>query len=121
MKVAPWRAGANENTTISFSTDAFVGNTPIKAGRYGVHLLIESNGTVHWQFSSNSEAWGSYYYDKKDIVASVKTEWQDHDLTERLSYQFDSLKSESAELSLTWGDKRLPISIRVDAKSYYTG
>src|SRR4051812_38259871 len=31
-KAAPWRAGANENTTITFSTDVMIEGKPLKAG-----------------------------------------------------------------------------------------
>src|SRR5215216_6436127 len=33
-KAAPWRAGANENTIIEFSTDVKIEGQPLKAGRY---------------------------------------------------------------------------------------
>ncbi len=35
-KQAPWRAGAYENTTITFSTDVMVEGQHLKAGTYGV-------------------------------------------------------------------------------------
>lgn len=34
-----WRAGANENTTISFSTEVTVENNKIPAGIYGLHII----------------------------------------------------------------------------------
>jgi hypothetical protein len=40
-KAAPWRAGANENTTIEFSTDVLVEGRPLAAGKYG---LLEKAG-----------------------------------------------------------------------------
>src|SRR6476469_1931786 len=33
-KSSPWRAGANENTTIEFSNDVTIEGQPIKSGRY---------------------------------------------------------------------------------------
>jgi hypothetical protein len=35
-KSSPWRAGANENTTIEFSNDVTIEGQPIKAGRYSL-------------------------------------------------------------------------------------
>src|SRR5690348_16773819 len=35
----PWRCGANENTTVSFSSDVKVGGKPLKAGTYGMHMI----------------------------------------------------------------------------------
>jgi hypothetical protein len=40
-KAAPWRAGANENTTITFSHDAKVEGKDIKAGTYGLHINVK--------------------------------------------------------------------------------
>ncbi len=36
---SPWRAGANENTTIEFSHDVQVEDQPLKAGTYGLHMI----------------------------------------------------------------------------------
>ena len=36
---APWRAGANENTTIKFSHDAKVEGKPVPAGLYGLFFV----------------------------------------------------------------------------------
>ena len=34
-----WRAGANENTTVSFSTPVTVNGTKLAAGTYGLHMI----------------------------------------------------------------------------------
>src|ERR1700704_3851942 len=34
-KQAPWRAGANENTTVEFSTDVTIEGQSLAAGKYG--------------------------------------------------------------------------------------
>src|SRR5688500_13590271 len=34
-----WRAGANENTTVSFSTPVVVNGTSLPAGTYGLHMI----------------------------------------------------------------------------------
>ena len=43
-KESPWRAGANENTTIQFSHDVEVQGQPIKAGTYGFHIITQETG-----------------------------------------------------------------------------
>ena len=50
-KAAPWRAGANENTTITFTHDAKVEGKPIKAGTYGLHFYCEGE---KWRSYVNS-------------------------------------------------------------------
>src|SRR6476661_9185497 len=42
-KSSPWRAGANENTTIEFSNDVTIEGQPIKAGRYGFFIAYDPN------------------------------------------------------------------------------
>src|SRR5205823_9254962 len=39
-KAAPWRAGANENTTIEFTTDAKVEGKDLPAGKYGFSIAM---------------------------------------------------------------------------------
>src|SRR3954466_14974134 len=63
-KAAPWRAGANENTTIEFSNDVKVEGQPLKAGRYGFFIAYDSASPT-LIFSKNSTSWGSFYYDDK--------------------------------------------------------
>src|SRR5262245_46873826 len=54
-----WRAGANENTTIEFSSPVTVGGKPIPAGTYGLHMLpTDKDWSV--MLSSTSTAWGSF-------------------------------------------------------------
>ncbi|HEU4734212.1 MAG TPA: DUF2911 domain-containing protein, partial [Kofleriaceae bacterium] len=65
-----WRAGANENTTIAFSTDVKVGGKPLKAGTYGLHMLpTAKDWTI--MFSTMTAAWGSFTYDQKEDALRV--------------------------------------------------
>ena len=46
-KAAPWRAGANENTTMEVSTDVTLEGKPLKAGKYGFFIAMgEDSATV---------------------------------------------------------------------------
>ena len=67
----PWRAGANENTTITFTDDAKIEGQLIKAGTYGLFMIVEPE---EWTLilSSNSTSWGSFYYDKNEDILRVK-------------------------------------------------
>ena len=66
----PWRAGANENTIISFEHDVKVEGKPIKAGSYGFHVALWPDSAV-LIFSKQTGAWGSFYYDEKDDALRV--------------------------------------------------
>jgi hypothetical protein len=69
-KAMPWRAGANESTTITFSHDVKVEGNDLKAGTYALFLDVEKAGPWNWIFSSNI-GWGSYQYEQKNDVLRV--------------------------------------------------
>jgi tetratricopeptide (TPR) repeat protein len=111
---APWRAGANVNTVVSFSTDVTVGGQPLPAGDYGLHMILAESGDVTAIFSKKSRAWGSFFYDPADDAARMQTKWQDAPHHELLTYEFSDITKNSATLSLLWETKRIPIPIAVD-------
>src|SRR5215216_2201344 len=57
-KATPWRAGANESTTITVSHDVRVGGKQLGAGTYALFLALADTGAWHWIFSRNP-GWGS--------------------------------------------------------------
>lgn len=112
-KAAPWRAGANENTTITFSHDVKVGDKALKAGTYGLFLAVEKEGPWQWIFSKNASNWGSYYYDPKEDALRVSTQPIDAAYTEYLTYGFDERELHSSTAFLQWENKRIPFKIEV--------
>lgn len=108
-----WRAGANENTTVSFSTPVSVNGTQIPAGTYGLHMIpTQAEWTVI--FSRESGAWGSFSYDPKEDVARVTVKPEPAPHQERLGYTFDDPTADSTVLAMRWETTRVPIPIRID-------
>lgn len=112
-KAAPWRAGANENTTISFSHDVKIQGKDLKAGTYGVFLATAKEGPWTWIFSRNSGSWGSYFYSEAEDALRVETNPQDAPYAEWLTFGFDDRQLTSAIAYLQWDDKRVPFKIEV--------
>jgi len=110
----PWRAGANENTTIQFSTDVKVGGKPVKAGTYGLHMLpTAKDWTI--MLSTMNVAWGSFSYDQKeDALRVTVTPKSTTTSEERLSYRFDDPSDTKATLVLAWEKLEVPITIEVE-------
>ena len=113
-KAAPWRAGANETTLVSFQHDATVAGSPLKAGTYGLFMALAPDGTVTLIFSRDTKTWGSFYYDPANDALRVSTKWEDAPFRELLTYDFSNVTEDSAVLALSWENKRIPIPIKVD-------
>lgn len=112
-KAAPWRAGANENTTITFSHPVKIGGTEVKAGTYGLFLDVEKTGPWNWILSNKSSDWGSYYYNAKDDAVRVPTSPADAPYTEWLTYGFEDRLPHSTVAYLQWENKKVPLKIEV--------
>jgi Protein of unknown function (DUF2911)/Tetratricopeptide repeat len=110
----PWRAGANENTTIMFSSDVKVGGKPLKAGTYGLHMIpTAKDWTI--AFSNVSVAWGSFTYDQKeDALRVTVTPRATTASQERLLYRFDDPTDTKTTLVLAWEKLEVPITIEVE-------
>ncbi len=67
-----WRAGANENTTVSFSKEVTIKSTTVPAGKYGLFLIPSEEGTWDVIFSKKNDAWGSNGYDEKNDLLRIK-------------------------------------------------
>jgi len=113
-KAAPWRAGANENTTITFTHDAKVEGKAIKAGTYGLHINVKDAENATIILSTDTEAWGSYFYDPANDVlkADVKLKAIDH--VELLTFDFDEVSKNATTVALKWEKKAIPFKIEVD-------
>jgi tetratricopeptide (TPR) repeat protein len=108
-----WRAGANENTTISFSTDVAVGDQKLPAGTYGLHMIpTEAEWTVI--FSKQNAAWGSFSYDQKEDAARITVSPTSADFQERLGYTFEDPTDTSVTVAMRWEKVRVPFPVTVD-------
>ena len=113
-KPFPWRAGANENTTITFSTDVTVNGAQIPAGKYGLHMLPVENGEWTIIFNKDNASWGSFFYDEKQDQARVKTKPVSAPFSEWLYYGFENLSQNSAVGYLHWAELKVPFTVEID-------
>jgi len=92
-----WRTGANESTTIEFSSDVMVqGKTLAK----GVYSLFTIPGETDWTIIFNKEAkmWGAYTYKAEKDVLRVMAKPSEHKMTERFTIGV----SATGQVSLDW-------------------
>jgi len=113
-KAAPWRAGANENTTIEFSTDVKIENQGLPAGKYGFFIAYDASECT-LIFSRNSTSWGSYFYNDKEDALRVKVKPVALDKSvEWLKYEFLDQTENSAVIALEWEKLMIPFKVEVD-------
>ena len=113
-KAAPWRAGANENTTISFSTTVMIEGKPLPAGTYGFFIDMEP-GNANLIFSKSNSAWGSFFYDPKEDALRVNVKTVPlAESVERLKYEFTDQMENSAVVALLWEKMKIPFTVQVD-------
>jgi hypothetical protein len=108
-----WRAGANENTTITFSDPVQIEGKPLDNGTYGLHMIPNAD---EWTiiFSKASTSWGAFTYDEKEDALRVTVKPQSTDMHNALTYDFDQLKPDSAVVELEWEKLAVPFKVSVD-------
>jgi tetratricopeptide (TPR) repeat protein len=112
---SPWRAGADESTTIHFSTDVLINGVALPAGKYGFFIALYPDSCT-LIFNKNTAGWGSYFYNSSLDVLRVSTK-QQKDLAvskERLEYTFNKHTAQSVEVALEWEKWRIPFTVSVD-------
>jgi len=105
-----WRAGANENTTIEFSTPVSVEGKPLAKGIYGLHMIPDTDS---WTviFSNNSSSWGSFTYNQAEDALRVSVKPQPSEMHNALTYDFDDVKPGSAVVKLQWEKVAVPFTV----------
>lgn len=116
-KSAPWRAGANENTTIDFSTDVVIEGKKLPAGKYGFFIATGKEEST-LIFSKNNSSWGSYFYDPADDALRVTTKPQSLDkAVEFLQFVFLDQTANGSTIALQWEKLMFPFKVETDVNN----
>ncbi len=108
-----WRAGANENTTISFTTDVKVEGKVLKAGTYGLHMIPSEKEWIVI-FSNDALAWGSFFYNEKHDALRITVNPKIVENQDWLSYSFLRPQADNVIAELRWEKLAIPFTIFVD-------
>jgi hypothetical protein len=109
-----WRAGANENTTIDFSSPVSVEGKPLDKGTYGLHMIPNADSCTVI-FSKTNTGWGSYSYDQKDDALRVDVKPKPLAQSEEaLEFEFEDLKPDSTAVTLKWEKLAIPFTVSVN-------
>jgi tetratricopeptide (TPR) repeat protein len=108
-----WRAGANDNTTISVSDPVMIEGKALDKGTYGLHMIPAAD---QWTiiFSKNSTSWGAFTYNEAEDALRVTVKPQATEMHDALTYGFDQLQPDSAVVVLEWETVAVPFKVAVD-------
>src|SRR3954470_2409903 len=110
-KVVPygevWRAGANENTTIKFSTAVKIDGHELPAGIYGLQMIPTAES---WTviFSKDANEWGAFSYKQADDALRIEVKPQPAEARERMAYDFDDVTDTATKVVLHWEKLTVP-------------
>ncbi len=111
----PWRAGADENTTISFTHEVKINGKTIPAGTYGIHVIPDKEEWII-AFSNNATSWGSFFYKEKEDALRVKVTPTAIPHKEWLEFEFTPVNRKTTSLALKWAKLQgaFEITVAVD-------
>jgi len=105
-----WRTGANEATTISFSSDVQVEGEPLSAGTYSLYTIPgEDTWTVI--FNGIANQWGTQY-DASEDVLRIDVEPESAPMQEMMTFAFEDVSESTGTCVLHWAQTRVPFEIQ---------
>lgn len=109
----PWRTGANQATTVTFSDEVTVQGQKLAAGTYA---LVTLPGKDEWTviFNRDTKLWWETSYDAAKDVLRVKAKPVAAEPTETFTLRFLSVDTASAVLAIEWEKLRVPVTITVE-------
>ncbi len=112
-----WRTGANNATTITFSTAVKLGGKEVPAGKYALFTIPNEK---EWTVIINKGAaqWGAFTYDESaDLVRFNITPVPLATPVETFEIGINDIRDDSATINLSWESIRVPIKLEFDVVS----
>jgi len=108
-----WRAGADEATKITFSSDVKINGKSLKAGSYSFFVIPTKN---NWTLIFNKVAtqWGAFEYNESEDVFRIEVTPEDGNFQEWLSYTITKTVDNSAIIRLEWEKIKVPFTVEVE-------
>lgn len=109
---AVWRAGANEATKITFSTDVMIEGKKLKKGSYSLFTIP---GKKEWTiiFNKVADQWGAFEYNESQDALRVKVKTEKGNWQEWLAYTITKVSDTSAIIRLEWEKLKVPFKVEV--------
>jgi hypothetical protein len=108
-----WRAGADEATKFTFSTDVKINGKKLKAGSYSFFAIPSKNGEWTLIFNKVADQWGAFEYNISEDVLRFKVKPEKGSFVEWLRYTFTKTSDVSAVIRLEWDKLKIPFTVEV--------
>jgi len=110
-----WRAGANEATTIQFTTDVIIGGYKVAAGIYSLFMIpAEDKWTII--LNTESKIWGLSHNPENDYLRFTVQPAQSR-YCEQLQYCFAEVTDASCLVSMNWENLQVSFVVTSDLAS----
>lgn len=108
-----WRAGADEATKITFSTDVKIEGKKLSAGSYSFFVIPNKK---EWTmiFNKVADQWGAFTYNEAEDAIRLKIKPKTAEFEEWLKYEITKTGDYSANLCLHW--EKLKVVLKLQTK-----
>jgi len=110
-----WRAGANEATKITFSTDVKINGKNLKAGRYGFFALPTEKKWI-LIFNKVADQWGAFEYNEAEDALRIEVTPEKGYFQEWLNYTVTKTSDNTAIVKLEWEELKVPFTVEVSTE-----
>ena len=110
-----WRAGANEATKITLSTDVKINGKTLKAGSYSF-FAIPTKEKWTLIFNKVADQWGAFEYNEAEDALRFEVTPEEGSMQEWLAYTVTKTLKNSAVVKLEWEKLKVPFTIEVSLK-----
>lgn len=110
-----WRAGANEATKFTFTSDVYINGKVLKAGAYSFFAIPEPD---EWTliFNKVADQWGAFEYNEAEDALRLKVNPIENNFQEWLTYTITRTSDNTADIQLEWENLKLSIDLVVKIK-----
>ena len=108
-----WRAGANQNTKVTFSKPVTIAGTQVAAGTYSLSM-IPNKGAWMVILNTKTDMWGVDGYSQEDDVLRTEVTPQSIPSVETMRLSLENISVSKAEIVLDWSDVRIALPVELN-------
>ena len=114
-----WRAGANQNTKVTFSKPVTIAGTDVAAGTYSLSM-IPNKGTWTVILNTKTDMWGVDGYSQEQDVLRLEVTPQAIAPVETMRMSLENITVSNAEIVLDWSDVRIALPVELNTMELAT-